>query len=117
VLADWRRMKDDVYRGKAFRQNYQAHRQMNSATRKDITTVHGPTRPSIMKRPLTTKENTMKIDRAESESGRSTARELIVCFNNSQGKNYASHGKNAFFDLWPTVRHPRHGISTPVKHA
>lgn len=105
VLADWRKMKDDVFGKKAFRQNDQPHRQMtNSATRKEITTGPGPTRPSNMIPALSTKENKMKIDRSESESGRSTARELVVCFNNPEGKNYASHGKNAFFDLWPADR-------------
>lgn len=71
VLADWRKMKDDVFGKKAFRQNDQPHRQMtNSATRKEITTGPGPTRPSNMIPALSTKENKMKIDRSESESGR-----------------------------------------------
>lgn len=106
VLTDWRRMKNDVYGTKAFRQNDQPHREMtNNATRKDITRVPDPTRSLIMMRPLTTKQNKMKIDRAESESGRSTAREPIVCLMNTEGKNYPFlHGKNAFFDLWPKDR-------------
>jgi uracil-DNA glycosylase len=116
VLADWRRMKDDVYGTKVYRQNDQPRRQMtNSATRKDITGAPGPTRSSNMVRPLTTKENKMKIDQAERESGRPTARELIVCLNNSVGKNHAYlYGENAFFDLWPTDRQACHARDLKV---
>jgi hypothetical protein len=100
-------MKDDVCGTKVYRQNEQPHRQMtNSATRKDIAGAPGPTRSSNIMQPLTTKENKMKTDQAEKESGPSTPRELIVCFANSQGKNHAylHKSKNAFFDLWPGDR-------------
>jgi hypothetical protein len=107
VSDDWRKMKEDVYGRKAFRQNRQHPRvQMtNSATRKDIDHALSPTRPFTIRRPLTTNENIMKTNQDERKSGPSTERKLLICFNNSGGKNHAYlYGKNAFFDLWPTDR-------------
>jgi hypothetical protein len=106
VLADWRKMKDDIYGTKGSRLNDEPRHQMtNSATRKDITTAPIPTRPLNIMRAFASKEKKMKNDQAARDSGRSTTRELIVCLNNFGCKNHAYiHGANAFFDLWPTDR-------------